>query len=311
MPIDTHQQVSQRFKLTLMTSALLGIAVSALSPAVEANSVRHYSANLDNSMWHLAENSRLECGLEHTIPRYGKVEFHSEASKELNLRMQLDMHQLPDGYGVAKIESVAPRWQPGQATYALGDMQFYKQFDGELQKQMAWRLLSELEKGRYPTFYYQDWYNATDTVAVALSSVNFRSAYDAFRGCVNALLPFSFDDIAYTVINHQADSEKLTTASQRKLEQISQYLAVDSDLELVLVNAYTDALGAREPNQQLSEQRADEIKNFFVERGITEDRIETVGHGEDRPIAGNANELDRAKNRRVVVRLSKPSGIQL
>lgn len=311
MSINPCQQMTPPFKRRLFVSAMFGIMFSLNSPVADANSVRHYSANLDNSMWYLAQNSRLECGLEHTIPRYGKVEFHSEASKDLNLRMQLDMHQLPDGYGVAKIESVAPRWQPGQATYALGNMQFYKQFDGELQKQMAWRLLSELEKGRYPTFYYQDWYNQTDTVAVALSSVNFRSAYDAFRGCLNALLPFSFEDIAYTVINHQADSEKLTTASQRKLEQISQYLAVDNELELVLVNAYTDALGAREPNQQLSEQRADEIKRFFVQRGIAEDRIETVGHGEDRPIAGNANELDRAKNRRVVVRLSKPSGIQL
>lgn len=300
-----------RLKHTLVANTVVAVLGLLTVPAGSANAVRHYSANLDNSMWYLAENSRLECGLEHTIPRYGKVEFNSEAGKQLNLRMQLDMQQLPDGYGVAKIESVAPRWQPGQATYSLGDMQFYKQFDGEIQKQMAWTLLSELEKGRYPTFYYQDWYNQTDTVAVALSSVNFRDAYDAFRSCINALLPFSFEDIAYTVLNHEDDSEKLTPASQRKLEQISQYLAVDDELELVLVNAYTDALGAREPNQELSEKRAEEIKNFFVERGIAEQRIETVGHGEDRPIAGNANALDRAKNRRVVVRLSKPTGVQL
>ena len=299
------------FKQTAVAALTVGIIGVTTSPLSAANSVRHYSANLDNSMWYLAQNSRLECGLEHTIPRYGKVEFSSKAGKDLNLRMQLDMNQLPDGYGVAKIESVAPRWRPGQATYDIGDMQFYKQFDGELQKQMAWRLLSELEKGRYPTFYYQDWYNQSDKVAVALSSVNFRSAYDAFRGCINALLPFSFDDISYTVLNHQEQSEKLTNAAQHKLEQISQYLAVDNSLELVLVNAYTDALGAREPNQELSEQRAEEIKRFFVERGIDEARIQTVGHGEDRPIAGNANDLQRAKNRRVVVRLSKPSGIQL
>ncbi|MGM0525807.1 MAG: flagellar protein MotY [Pseudomonadota bacterium] len=297
-------------KLVPIVAVSVAAALSYL-PHASANAIRHYSANLDNSMWYLAENSRLECGLEHTIPRYGKVEFSSEAGKELNLRMQIDMHQLPDDYGVAKIESVAPRWQPGQATYELGEMPLYKQFDGELQKQMAWQLLSELEKGRYPTFYYQDWYQPKDTVAVALSSVNFRSAYDAFRGCINALLPFSFKDIAYTVLSHENDSEKLTNASQSKLEQISQYLAVDDELELVLVNAYTDALGARGPNQELSEKRAQEIKDFFVERGIDENRIETVGHGEDRPVAGNANELDRAKNRRVVVRLSKPSGFQL
>lgn len=311
MPANAEQTAKKRLARTVRAAVMASVVTSGLVPSALANSVRHYSANLDNSMWYLAENTRLQCGLEHTIPRYGKVIFYSQAGKDLNLRMQMDMHQLPDSYGVAKIESVAPRWQPGQATHTIGDMPFYKQFEGELQKRMAWTLLTELEKGRYPTFYYQDWYNQTDTVAVALSSVNFRAAYDAFRGCINALLPFSFKDIAYTVLNHQDQSEKLTTASQRKLEQISQYLAVDSELELVLVNAYTDALGAREPNQELSQQRAEEIKAFFVARGIDESRIETVGHGEDRPVAGNANALDRAKNRRVVVRLSKPSGIQL
>lgn len=294
-----------------LLSVMLVTGSAIMSVGVAANSVRHYSANLDNSMWYLEQESALACGLEHSIPRYGKVEFNSEAGKNLNLRMQMDMHQLPDDYGVAKIDSVAPRWQPGQTTYELGEMSLYKQFDGELQKNMAWTLLAELEKGRFPTFYYQDWYQTKDTVAVALSAVNFQAAYDAFKECISGLLPFSFEDIAYTVLNHQDNSEKLTYSSRQKLSQISQYLAADGDLELVLVNAYTDALGARGPNQELSQQRADEIKQFFVERGIDEQRIETVGHGEDRPVAGNANELSRAKNRRVVVRLSKQDGFQL
>lgn len=292
------------------TTILLSGLFSSVSTA---NSVRYYRADLDNSMWYLAQNTRLQCDLEHTIPRYGKVEFSSEAGKQLNLRMQLDMHKLPDAYGVAKIESVAPNWQPGSATYQLGNMPLYKQFDGELQKQMAWTLLAELEKGRYPTFYYQDWYSNRDAVAVALSSVNFRDAYDAFKGCVNALLPFSFKDISYTVLNHQGETADLTPAARGKLEKISQYLAVDNDLSLVLVDAYTDSLGAREPNQALTEERAETIKQFFVERGIDETRIETVGHGEDRPVAANTNDVDRAKNRRVVVRLSKPAdyGLEL
>lgn len=305
MPFTQSLLTSRLFSLMLLTSS------AAVTLSVSANSVRHYSANLDNSIWYIEQDSPLACGLEHRIPRYGKVEFNSKASKNLNLRMQMEMHQLPDNYGVAKIDSVAPRWQPGASTYELGEMSLYKQFDGELQKNMAWTVLAELEKGRFPTFYYQDWYQGKDTVAVALSAVNFRTAYDAFKDCVNGLLPFSFDDIAYTVLNHKDNSEKLTYASRQKLEQISQYLAADGELDLVLVDAYTDSLGARGPNQELSEKRAEEIKQFFVERGIDEQRIETVGHGEDRPVAGNSSELSRAKNRRVVVQLSKQEGFQL
>lgn len=260
--------------LTAVSASLL-----LLSGQAQANSVRHYSANLDNSAWQISEKNRLACEMEHEIPRYGKVRFQSEASKELNLRMKMEMQKLPDSYGVSAIESVPPRWQPGESSYRIGNMQLYKQFDGELQKQLAWTLLSELEKGRYPTFFYDDWYNNRDQVAVSLSSVNFRRTYDDFMSCVNALLPFSFDDIAYTVLNHEADSEKLTLSSQRKLKQISDYLQVDNELELVLVDAYTDSLGARGPNQELTEQRAKEIQQFFVERGIDAERIKTVAHG--------------------------------
>ena len=166
-------------------------------------------------------------------------------------------------------------------------------------------------KKGYPTFFYDDWYNNRDQVAVSLSSVNFRSKYDDFLSCVNALLPFSFEDIAYTVLNHEDGSEKLTISSQRKLKQISDYLKVDNDLELVLVDVYTDSLGARGPNQELTEERAKEIQAFFVERGIAADRIKTVGHGEDRPIKSNENEINRQLNRRVIVQLAKPSGIEL
>ena len=82
-------------------------------------------------------------------------------------------------------------------------------------------------------------------------------------------------------------------------------------LELVLVDAYTDSLGARGPNQELTEQRAKEIQQFFVERGIDAERIKTVANGEDRPVKSNDNEINRQINRRVIVQLTKPSSIEL
>ncbi|RUO78813.1 hypothetical protein CWI84_09615 [Idiomarina tyrosinivorans] len=290
----------------------LAVAVGAtLSCASASAAVRHYGASLDNSEWQLAQASRLQCELSHTIPRYGKVEFVSRAGKQLNLTMHMDMRQLPDTYGVASIRSIAPKWQPGHGGYRLGDMRLYKQFDGELSKDLAWTLLSELEKGRLPTFFYQDWYNQRDKLTVSLSAVNFRPQYDEFMQCVGQLLPFSFEDISYTVLTYQSGNKGLTTSAKKKLAQISQYLQVDTDLDLVLVDSYTDSFGARYPNQQLSQRRADEIKQFFVQRGVAADRIMTVGHGENRPIASNDDNLGRDKNRRVIVQLSKPDNTGL
>ncbi|RUO64986.1 OmpA family protein [Pseudidiomarina planktonica] len=282
----------------LLTSALL------IAPATSA--VRHYAADLSNSNWEVTEQSALQCELEHQVPRYGRVKFVSEASKQLNLRMRLEFLQLPDSYDIASVKSIAPNWWPGSSTYELGEMKLYKQFNSELPKQAAWTVLTELEKGRHPTFFYQDWYNERDQVAVGLSAANFRRNYDDFLNCVSGLLKFSFEDIAYTVLNYDDDNGELTREAQQKLMQIGQYLSHDTDLELVLIDAYTDAYGAREPNQRLTEERAEMIKSFFTERGINGERIVTVGHGERRHIAGNDDELARAQNRRVVIQLSKP-----
>lgn len=290
----------------LFTISLSGIMLASFLLTSAEAAVRHYVADLSNSAWQVTQDSPLQCELAHEIPRYGRVHFVSEASKELNLTMQMDAMRLPDGYDVASVKSVAPNWWPGSASYELTEMKMYKQFDSELPKQAAWTLLTELEKGRHPTFFYQDWYNERDQVAVGLSAANFRRQYDEFLSCVSALLKFSFEDIAYTVLNFNDDDGDLTNEAKQKLMQVGQYLRYDQDLDLVLIDAYTDAYGAREPNQRLTEERAEFIKNFFTERGIDSDRIVMVGHGERRHIDSNDDQLSRANNRRVVIQLSKP-----
>lgn len=295
--------------IRLVTSVVI-LGSIAVSAPVQAE-VRHYVADLNSSSWQLTQESPLQCELRHKVPRYGDVTFVSRASKELNLNMRMEFRQLPATYDVASVKSVAPQWWPGRASYDLAAMNIYKQFDSELPEQAAWTVLTELEKGRYPTFYYQDWHNQRDQVAVGLSAANFRRGYDTFLDCMAGLLKFSFEDISYTVLNYQSGSDQLTNEAQQKLMKIGQYLMHDQDLELVLVDAYTDGFGAREPNQRLSERRAEAIKSFFTERGIDGNRIETEGHGERRHIASNDDELSRGKNRRVVIRLSKPLAMTL
>lgn len=278
---------------------------SAISVSAHAD-IRHYGANLANANWQVTSATPLACELVHDIPRFGQVSFQSEASKHNNLIMLMEFKQLPNDYGMATVKSVAPSWWPGQNSYELSSMPLYKQFPGQLEQQQAWTLLSELEKGRQPTFFFQDWYNPRDQIAVGLAAAKFRPRYDEFLDCVANLLPFSFDDISFTVLNFNDSDGELTLEAQRKLNQIGQYLAHDNQLELVLVDAYTDAYGAREPNQTLTEARAEAVKRFFTERGIAADRITTVGHGERRHVDGNDDALSRAQNRRVVVQLSKP-----
>ena len=284
----------------IVCATLVSLSVSSSA------ALRQYIAKVENSDWQLKDESRLQCTLSHKLPGYGEAMFSSFASKQLNMEFELDMLRLPKSYGVAAVYSVPPKWMPGQVQRTIADMTIRKQYNGDLPEQAAWTMLTELEKGFWPTIYYQDWYNQYDKVAVGLNASNFALPYQQFAECVANLLPYSFQDIAYSVLTYQFNNTKLTKYSQKRLAMIGEYLKEDTDLELVLLDGYTDSFGGRAINKQISVRRAVEIKAFFSSMGVAPERIEITGHGERRHSSPNTNESTRAVNRRVVIRMSKP-----
>ena len=67
----------------------------------------------------------------------------------------------------------------------------------------------------------------------------------------------------------------------------------------VMVIGHTDSTGSRKYNQWMSERRAKSVANYFSSNGIDARRINTLGKGEDNPIANNNTLSGRAMNRRV------------
>ncbi|BDX07497.1 flagellar protein MotY [Planctobacterium marinum] len=281
------------------------LALLLVVPLLANASLRQYKADVEESNWFNDQPNRLQCTLNHRIPGYGTASFTSMASKILNMEFNLDMLRLPKSYGVAAVYSVPPKWMPGLIHKTIADMTIRKQFDGDLPEQAAWTMLSELEKGFWPTLYYQDWYSEYDKVAVALNASNFHEPYEQFVNCVSNLLPYSFDDIKYTVLTYKFGGSELTKASKRKLDMIGAYLQEDPELELVLLDGYTDSYGGKSKNQEVSVQRAGAIRDYFVGMGVDSGRIDVTGHGERRHAASNATSNSRAKNRRVVIRMQK------
>lgn len=288
--------------MKLLFSTLTLLVLSGASQA----GIRQYNAEMDNSVWQLTNNSRLKCTLSHDIPNYGEAKFYSQANRKSNMEFELDMLRLPDNYSLAQVRSVAPKWRPGRAGYTIADMKLHKQFSPSLPKKVAWTMLSELEQGMSPTFYYDDWYSERDKISVGLSSVKFKKAYQDFVGCLGNLLNYNFDDIAYTVLNYEFGSDKLTKSSKRRMAMITEYLSLDPELDLVLIDGYTDSYGGRDTNRKVSIKRANQIKGFLVSSGIDETRIEARGFGEKRHVASNGTVIGREKNRRVVIRMDKP-----
>jgi flagellar motor protein MotB len=70
----------------------------------------------------------------------------------------------------------------------------------------------------------------------------------------------------------------------------------------VLIVGHTDAIGARDYNQTLSERRAGLVRQFFIDHfDVASARLSTRGMGEQEPIASNATAAGRRANRRVEV----------
>ena len=102
-------------------------------------------------------------------------------------------------------------------------------------------------------------------------------------------------------VNFVTASADLTPASRATLDRIATILAGAEDVR-AQVQGHTDNQGEATANQQLSQRRAASVVAYLVGKGIAADRLVARGFGESRPIATNATDAGRAKNRRVVFR---------
>lgn len=100
----------------------------------------------------------------------------------------------------------------------------------------------------------------------------------------------------------ETNSAKLTADSVRRLDQAVDTLKLNTDLE-VEVAGHTDSSGAASYNQQLSQQRAEAVRDYLVSNGIAAARLGARGYGETQPVASNDTREGRAKNRRVTLRI--------
>jgi OmpA-OmpF porin, OOP family len=94
------------------------------------------------------------------------------------------------------------------------------------------------------------------------------------------------------------DKSDLKPTAITELDNILGILNQNKDLKLQ-IEGHTCNVGKAAYNQKLSERRAGSVESYFVEKGVSKDRLSTVGYGFTMPAASNDTEEGRAKNRRV------------
>lgn len=102
-------------------------------------------------------------------------------------------------------------------------------------------------------------------------------------------------------IQFEYNSSVLRTSAYPTLDKMSSTLRADKALSLQL-DGHASEEGTDAYNMQLSLDRANAVKTYLVNSGVDAKRISTKGYGESRPIASNATEEGRMKNRRVEFR---------
>ncbi|MHB1846629.1 MAG: OmpA family protein [Deltaproteobacteria bacterium] len=123
-----------------------------------------------------------------------------------------------------------------------------------------------------------------------------------------SLTPKSVDAIEDRIF-FETGNAKILPRSHRLLNQVAQVLEKHPEIALVRIEGYTDDRGPEPVNRKLSQARAESVRDYLVGRGIAAARLEPHGYGPDRPIATNATDQGRARNRRVdfvIVRAAAP-----
>ncbi len=96
---------------------------------------------------------------------------------------------------------------------------------------------------------------------------------------------------------------RILRKSHRLLKQVAQVLRDYPKMKLS-IEGHTDSAGSDASNQRLSQNRAGAVMEFLLGRGVDENRLQAVGHGESSPIASNRTRRGRAANRRVEFKIA-------
>lgn len=99
-------------------------------------------------------------------------------------------------------------------------------------------------------------------------------------------------------INFDTNQFEIKSDSRSAITEVATMLNAAPQLS-ISIEGHTDNVGDAAANKTLSENRARSVLQALIAEGIAAERLSATGFGEEKPIADNASEAGRAKNRRV------------
>ena len=130
-----------------------------------------------------------------------------------------------------------------------------------------------------------------------------KNGYQDKDGCPDSI-PRKLKRFTGAIKGIYFDSGKATIRkkSNRVLDKAVKILKQFPDTR-IKIEGHTDDVGKDDANLKLSEERAKSVKQYFVDKGIMPERLQSVGKGETEPVAKGKSRRARAKNRRIEFKL--------
>lgn len=108
-------------------------------------------------------------------------------------------------------------------------------------------------------------------------------------------------DYNFSNIQFEFNSGILRTDSYPTMDKAAAAMKMDPSVKFVL-NGHASAEGTAAHNMSLSVERANAVKAYLVNSGISADNLSVKGYGDTKPLADNTTEAGRIQNRRVEIR---------
>lgn len=265
-----------------------------------------FQTRLEHVEWRI-EGDQFECRLSQAITDFGVGEFVRRAGEQATFRLQAREHWL--GGGSATLLAAAAPWQPGRGDVNLG---LVRVGEGEVpfnsSQEQASRLLAGLLEGRSPLVRHRT-LRSGERLEVRLLPVRFQQAYHDYLGCTAKLLPVNFDQVRQSQIGFPGGGVDLEPQAQARLDVILAFLQADPSVNRIQLDGHADNSGNRLTNRDLSRRRALAVMEYLKAHGVPAEQITLRFHGERYPLAPNNSAANRAKNRRVTVRLERASSV--
>ena len=104
------------------------------------------------------------------------------------------------------------------------------------------------------------------------------------------------------IVEFDTDRSEIKSYFDQQLEEVVNFM-LENPKATAFITGHTDDEGDAAYNFELGDRRAKEVMNYLVERGVQIQNLSTISYGETKPIRANRSAYEKARNRRVEVKV--------